>query len=127
MFLAQHVVVHVVGGGYFQTACAELDVHVFILDDRDDAVDQRHDDPLATEMLVLGVVWVDAHGGVAHDGFGAGSGNYSVAVFALDAVAQVIEFAVLFAVDDFFIGEGGEGFRVPIDHPHTAVYQSFVV
>ncbi len=36
ILLAQHVVVHIVGGGDLQTACTEFDVHIVVLDDGND-------------------------------------------------------------------------------------------
>ena len=127
VFLAQHVVVYVVGRGYFQTAGTELDVDVVVHDDGYDAVDQRHDYLLPFEEGVAGIVGVDAHGRIAQDGFGTGRGHDDVFVLPFDVVAQVVELAVLLLVDYLFVREGGERLGVPVDHAHAAVDETFVV
>ena len=95
VLLAQHIVIHIVGGSDLQTARTELDVDIVILDDGDDTVDQRHYDFLAAQPLVLWVGRVDAHGRVAHDGLGTRGGYHGIAA------------TLLIGVDDFaFIARG---------------------
>ena len=134
VFLAQHVVVHVVCRSHFQAARTEFDVHVVILNDGDAAVHERHDDFLAFQPRVLRVGGVDAHGRVAHDGFGACGGHHGVAsaavrlpVFSGQHVFQIIEFAVFFLIHYFFVRECRQCFRIPVHHAHTAIDESFVV
>ena len=124
MLLAQHVVVHIVGGSDLQAARTKLDVDIIILDDRDDAVDQRHYDFLAAQPLVLGVGRVDAHGGVAHDGLWTRGGHHSIAatlligvddfafsargtraVVLVEVITQVVQFAVFIFEDDFLVAQ----------------------
>ena len=69
MRLTQHIVVGVVGRCHLQATSTELDVHITVLDDGNHAVHQRYDDLLALQPLVLRVLGVDTHGGIAHDGF----------------------------------------------------------
>ena len=66
--LAQHGVVLVVGGRHLQAAGAELDVDVAVLDDGHHAANEGHHHLLALEPGILGVLGVDAHGGVANVG-----------------------------------------------------------
>ena len=150
MGLAEVVVVDVVGGGYLQTAGAELDVHVAVLDDRHLASHEGHDDAMAAKPLVLRVFGVDAHGGVAHDGLwtrGCDDGIVAFLVFmhnialllfgsqGLDVdgssvckiVFQVVEFRTLLLVFHLFGGEGGEGLRVPVNHAQAAIDEALVI
>ena len=127
VFLAQHIVVYVVSRSHFQTAGTELDVYVVVHDDGHGPVDQRHDYLLAFEVGVAGVVGVYAHGRIAQNGFGTGGGYDDILVFTLDIVTQVVELAVLLLVDNLFVGEGGEGLGVPVDHAHAAVDEPLVV
>ena len=83
MRLAQHVVVGVVGRCHLQTACAKLNVHIAVLNDRDDAVHQRNDDLASLEPLILRVLRVDTHGGIAHDGLGTGGGDNGVVALGI--------------------------------------------
>ena len=127
MFLAEHVVVHVVGGGDFETACTEVDLYVVVLDDGDLAAYEGNDHALAAEVLVLGVVGVDAHRGVAHDGLRTGSGHDGIAFLADDFVAEVVKFGMFFLVNDFDVGECGLGFGVPVDHALSAIDEALAV
>ena len=127
VFLAQHVVVYVVRGGDLEAACAELNVDVVVLDDGDLAPHERNNDAPSAEVLVLQIVRIDAHGRVAHDRFGAGGGHDGVSVFADDAIAQVVKFALLLLINHLLVAEGGEGGGIPIDHADTTIDQSLTV
>ena len=129
VFFAQHVVVHVVGRSNLQATSTELDIDIVVFDDGDNAVYQWHDDLLTLQPFVLGVVGVDTHGGIAHDGFGTSSSHYGITSFgiALYHITQVVELAMLFLVDYLFVGEGGKCFGVPVYHASTAVNQAFVI
>ena len=132
----------------FQTARTELDVHITVFDDGDDTVHQRHDDLAALEPLVLRVLGVDTHGGIAHDRLRTGGGHDSVVatVILVDDIAiglegflvierlqvshiifQVEEVALLLFVDDLLGGEGGEGLGIPVHHTQTTVDEAFVI
>ena len=76
--LAQHKVVLIVCRRNFQTARTELYIYISVFNYGDYAVDQRHHDLAAFEPCVLGVFGVDTHGRIAHDGLGAGGGNYGI-------------------------------------------------
>ena len=93
VLLAQHVVIGVVSRSHFQASCTELDVYVAVLDDRYLATYERYDDLLSLEPSVLGILGVDTHGCVAHDGLGAGGGHYGVVTF-LVFVDDVVELKV---------------------------------
>ena len=147
MSLAQHVVVRVVGGCHLQASRTELNVYVAVLDDGDDASYERHYHLLALEPLVLRVLGVYAHGGIAHDGFRACcchngivallvlvddvslAGVLYVRAVALggDIVFQVVELRLLVHVYNLLVAECRLSLRVPVDHAETAVYKSFVV
>ena len=42
-------------------------------------------------------------------------------------VFQIEEMAVLLLIDHFFIGQGGQGLGIPVDHAHAAIDEPFVV
>ena len=113
--------------GDLEAACAELNVDVVVLDDGDLAPHERDNDTPSAEVLVLRVVRIDAHGRVAHDRFGAGGSHDGIPVFTDDAVAQVVEFALLLLINHLLVAEGGEGGGIPIDHADTTIDQSLTV
>ena len=143
---SEGVVVDIVGRCHLEAARTKLDIDVAVLDDGDRASHLRHDDVLALEPRVLGVVGVDTHGRVAHDGLGARGGHYGVPsavvavhdvglVLALHArlvlgrhvVFQIVELAVLLLIDHLLVGEGRLGLRVPVDHAYAAIDESLLV
>ena len=122
VFLAEHIVVHVVGWGYLKASRAEFDVHVAVLDNGDGAVHQRHYHFLAPQPLVFGVGGVDTHCCVAHDGLGTcrchdgvatalvvGGDNLAFvacgagSVVVCEVVAQVEQFAVFVFKDNLLV------------------------
>ena len=146
MGLAKHIVVHVVSRSHFQATRTELYVHVAVLYHINHAAHQWHYHLLALEPLVLGVLGIDAHSGVAHNGFGAGSGNHSITAslciamhhFAFSTgfaahiivgniVAQIVELRFFFFVIHFIVAQCGLVLRVPVYHAQSAVNQSLVV
>ena len=114
-------------GGDLEAACAELNVYVVVLDDGDLAPHERDNDAPSAEVLVLRVVRIDAHGRVTHDRFGSGGGHDGIPVFADDAIAQVVEFALLLLINHLLVAEGSEGGRIPIDHANAAIDQPLAV
>ena len=145
VLLAEHIVVHVVRGRYFQAARAELDVYVRVLNHGNHAAHERHDDFLAFQPLIFRVFGVDAHRHVAHNRFGAGGGHHGVASalvavydFALcarcacavvfgEVILHVVELRMLFLINHLLVGEGGLCFRIPVYHAHAAIDQAFAV
>ena len=146
VLLAEHIVVLVVGGSHFETAGAEVNLDIAVLDDGNLAADEGHDDALAFEPLVLGVFGVDAHRRVAHDGLGACRGDDCIAAslgvavddFLLGAgltgeivvgevVAQIVELRFLIDEEDLVVADGRAVGGVPVDHAQAAVDISFVV
>ena len=129
ILFTQHIVIYVVGRSYFQTTGTELNVHIIVLDDRDNTVYQRNDYFLSFQPCVLGVVGVDTHCRIAHDCFGTGRCYYCIAAFRITfhLIAEIEQFSVLFLVDHFFVRKGSQRFRVPVYHTDTTVNQSFVV
>ena len=114
-------------GGDLEAACAELNVDVVVLDDGDLPPHERDNDAPSAEVLVLRVVRIDAHGRVTHDRFGSGGSHDGVSVFADDAIAQVVEFALLLLINHLLVAEGSEGGGIPIDHANAAIDQPLAV
>ncbi len=128
IFLAQHVVVHVVRGRHLQCARTELYVYVRVADYWYRASHQRHDDAgIGRYVLIPFVVGVEADGRIAQNGLGARGGHHEVAVRALDHVTQVVELALRLLVYHLLVRKGRLGCGVPMHHAHAAVYFPLVV
>ena len=146
--LTQHIVVGVVSGSDLQTSGTELNIHITVLNHRDDAVHKRHNNLATFQPLVFGIFGVDAHGGVAHDGLRACGGHNSIVSFlilvddvssgfqfllvvkslqAVHIVFQMEKVALLLLIHHFLGGDGGEGLRIPVDHAQVAIDVSFIV
>ena len=134
MRLAELVVVDIMGRCHLQASRTEFDIHISVLDNGNDTTDQRHDDFMPTQPLVLRVFRIDAHCCITHNCLGASCSHNSVVALGvmvddiafcinvlnvtkvLHIVFQIIQFALLVAVDDFLGGEHGLCLRVPVDH-----------
>ena len=128
VFLAQHVIVHVVRRGHFQRARTELDIDVFVADYGDCAVHQRYDDARpGRQPAVARVVGVDAQRRVAQDRFGARRGDDDRLVRAFDHVAQVVELAVRLLEYHLFVRQRRLRRGIPVDHAYAAVDLAFLV
>ena len=129
---------------YFQTARSKLNVYVSVFDDRNDASYERYNHFLSFQPTVFGVFGVDAHRGIAHDGFRTCGGHDGITSFGIlvnhlafhsrgctgvfgNVVFQVVEFALLFTINDFLVGEGRLGFGVPVDHAQSTIDEPFVI
>ena len=122
VLLAQHVVVYVMGRGDLQRAGSELDVDIFVADDRNRAADQRHDDAgVGRQRGVTRVIGVDAERRIAQNGLGTRRGHDDVLLRTFDFVAQVVELAVRLLEDHLLVRESRFCGGVPVDHPHAAV------
>ena len=78
-------------------------------------------------MLVLWIFGVDTHCRVAHDGLRTCCGYDCISVLADNFVAEIIELAVFFLVDNFDVAECGLRFRIPVDHALASVDETFAV
>ena len=128
VFFTQHIVVYIMGRGYFQTTRTEFDVYIIILNHRNDTVYQRNDHFLSFQPFVLRVVRIDTHSRITHNCFRTGCCNNRVATFRITFyfIAEVIQFSVFFLIDYFFVRKGSQGFRVPVYHANAPVDQSFI-
>ena len=129
IFLSQHIVVHVVCRGYLQAAGTEFDVHILIFDYRYHSVDQGHDYFFPFQMGILRIVRVDAHRRIAHDGFGSRGSHHSIGTcwIAFNLITEIVKLSMYLLVDHLLIRQCRKCLRVPVDHPHTPVYQSFFI
>ena len=148
MRLAQHIVVGVVGWRHLQTAGTELDIHVTVFNNGNDAVHQRHNHLATLEPLVLGVLGVDAHGCIAHDGLWTCGGDNGIVALCIlmDDIAlclqslfviqggetvhiilQVEQMALLFFVDHLLGRKSGECLWIPVHHAETAIDEALVI
>ena len=102
MALADEEVVRVVRRSNFDAAGAELGVDHVVLDDGDDAADERHDYLLAYEVAVLFVARVYRYRAVAEDGLGTRRHDDDRSVGAVrELIGDLVELAVLVLVLDF--------------------------
>ena len=122
VFLAQHVVVHVVRRRHLQGTRAEGDVYIRVADHRNRAPDERHHHAgVLRQPLVALVVGIDAQRRIAQNGLGARRSHDEVFVRPLDRIAQVVELAVRLLEDHLFVRQRGPGRGIPVDHAHAAV------
>ena len=108
---SEGVVVDIVGRRHLEAARTKLDIDVAVLDDGDRASHLRHDDVLALEPRVLGVVLA----------------LHARLVLGRHVVFQIVELAVLLLIDHLLVGEGRLGLRVPVDHAYAAIDESLLV
>ena len=143
--LAEHVVVLVVRRGHFEAAGAEVDVDVAVLNYGHHAAYQRHHNLAAAEPGVLGVLGIDAHGGVAHDSLGACGGHKRIVAsggvgmhhrsfghvealgFLGKVIAEVEEFRLLLDEVYLVVADCGAVLAVPVDHAEASVDKAFIV
>ena len=137
------VVVDIVSWSYLQATSTELDIYVCILDDRNLAVYDRHDNVLTLQPGILLILWVDTHGRVAHDGLRTGGCYYCIvsllilvhhvllihllAVLFYYIILQVVELRVLVLVDNLLVRECSLSLRVPVNHAHATIDESLLV
>ena len=124
VFLPQIVVVWIVSGGHLEASSSKLAVHVVVLDDGDAAPCNGHDRAFSVEVCIPLILGMDANGGVGQDGFWTGGRDGEPFVAAFDLVFHVVQFGLLFGMDDLLIAHGCEGFRVPVDHAQTSVHMA---
>ena len=129
ILFTQHVVVHIMGRGYLQATGTELDVYIIVLNDRNHASYQRNNHLLALQPSILGVIRIDTHGSISHDGFGTGGSNHCITSFGVTFyhVLQIVQLAVFFLVDNFLVTKSSQRLRVPVHHADTTVNQTFVI
>ena len=146
VFFTQHIVIYVMGRSHLQASCAKLHVNVFILNDRNNAIHQRHDDFLAAQPVSLRVVRINAHGRVSHDGLRTRCSYHCIAaalrvamyhffliacfaahVIISHIVLKVIELAMFFFVDYLLITQSCQRLGVPVDHAHAPINKPFVI
>ena len=137
------VVVDIVSWSYLQATGTEFDIYVCILDDRNLAVYERHDHVLALQPGILLILRVDTHGRVAHDGLRTGCCYHGIvtllilvnhvllihllAVLLYYIILQMIELRVLVFVDYLLVRERSLSFRVPVNHAHATIDETFLV
>ena len=148
MCLTQNVVVGVMGGSHLQATSTELNFHIAVLNHVDHAANQRHDDLAALEPLVLGILGIDAHGGIAHDGLGASGGDYGIVALLIlvddvalgtqlllvleglqtvNIISEVIQMALFLVVDNLLITQCGLGLGIPVHHAQATVDVALVI
>jgi len=118
-------VVRVVRRGHLDRAGAELEVGVFVGDDRKLAVHQRQRDRLSDHMRVARVVRIHADAGVAEHRLRARRRDDDVAEFA--GVADVPEVRILLLVLDLGVRERRHAGRAPVDDARAAVDEPLFV
>ena len=97
MRLAQHVVVGIVSRCNLQTSRTKLDVHIAVLNDRDDTTNQWYDDLTAFQPLILGILRINTHRRVTHNGFRTCGGHYGIIALGIfmDNVTGFFKFSLI--------------------------------
>ena len=126
------VVVGIMGRCDLEAACTEIHFDIFIFYNRDFLVDERDDDLLALEPEMPLVRRIDTDGRIRHDCLGTGRRNHKILVGRIalavgNIVAEMIEMALGVLVDNLVVADGSEGYRIPVDHAHSPVDQTFLV
>ena len=145
MRLTQHIVVGVMRWRYLQATRTELDIYIAVLDNRNHAINEWHDDLTALQPLILRVLGVDTHSGIAHDSLRTRGGHNSVVALlvlmnyvalsvnrisgyrTIHIVLQMIEVALLFLVDDLFGRKGGQRLGIPVNHSQATIDEALVI
>ena len=143
VLFAEHIVVRIVGGRDFQTAGTEFDIDIAVFNDRNHTIHEGDAHLLSLQPTILRILGVNAHGRVAHNGFGARGCDNGIATFlvtmddfalnsrcgtviSLNIILEVVEFAFLLAIDHLFVGECGLRLGIPVDHTEATIDQPFV-
>ena len=128
ILLAEHVVVDVVRRRNLQRTRTETYIHIAVADQGYRTPHERHDDTRTLRQRCITLIFgIDAQRRIAQNGLRTRRGNYDITVRTLDGIAQVVEFSVRLAVDHLFVREGRLRRRIPVDHPHAAIYLALVV
>ena len=148
MGLAQLIVINIVGWCYLEATRTELNVHIAVLNNRNDTSYQWHNHFLAVEPLIFGIFGVNAHGRITHNSLGTSGGHHSIVAFSVtmnytalsnhfrqvglvkhvrDIIFQIIELAFLVTIDYLLRREHGLCLGIPVDHTKTSVNKSLAI
>ena len=148
MGLAQLIVINIVGWCYLEATRTELNVHIAVLNNRNDTSYQWHNHFLAVEPLIFGIFGVNAHGSITHNSLGTSGGHHSIVAFSVtmnytamsnhfrqvglvkhvrDIIFQIIELAFLVTIDYLLRREHGLCLGIPVDHTKTSVNKSLAI
>ena len=83
MSLAEHIVVCIMGWSDFQTTSTKLDIYISVFDDRYYATDQRYDDLMTAEPMILWIFRVDTHCCIAHNGLRTSSSDDGIVALVI--------------------------------------------
>src|ERR1700682_2029741 len=118
-------VVEVVRRGNFDGAGAEREVDENrIAHDRNRAVCEGETDLLADPLVVPRIFWVDRHRAITEHSFWSGRRDGETNRWILfERVIDEIQFPCDLLMLDFYIGQGCETARAPIDQPLPSINQ----
>ena len=106
VFLAYHIVVHIVGRGHLQHTRSELRIHIIVRDDGNAP---------------------DAKGHIAEYRLRTRRSHRQIAAALLQHVAQIVELPVRLAKNHLLVRKSRLRGGVPVHHTYPAVNQSFVI
>ena len=92
---SQLVVVYIVCRCNLQTACSEFYIYITVFNNGNYTVYQWHDYLMTAQPLVLGVLGVDTHSGIAHNGLGTCGSNNGIIAFLI-LVDDIVVFFRIF-------------------------------
>jgi len=127
MALADFEVVGIVCRCNFEGSGAEGRIDIGIGDDRNSFIDEWNQDQLADPGLVAFVIGMHGDGGIRHDGFRSlGSNNDALGGIGGQGIADMKKPGIFLFVNDFFVGEYGFRFAVPVGHAAAPVDFTFI-
>ena len=144
VLLTQSVVIDIVGWGNFQTTGTKFYIYIAVFNHRDYSVYERHAYLLTFEPSVLGVLRVNAHGCVTHDGFRTGSSHDCIATVGIfvnnfafntsciaivvnNVILKIVKLALLLTINHFLVRKCSLGLRIPVYHAEATIDKALVI
>ncbi len=113
--------------GDLQAPCPELHVNILIEDERNLTVGHGYNDLLPLHACITFIIRVGAYSRITKDGLRPGGCHHDIIVLTNYFVTHIIEFRLLFSVDNLFIRDSRERLRIPVDHSYSAVDQPLFI
>ena len=113
---------------YLQGSGTELDIDIFIPNDRNRPTNQRYNHPsIFGKMLITGIIRIDTKCRITQNGFGTSCSYHKILFRTFDMITQVIKLTLRLTVDHLLIRQGGKRCRVPVYHTYPAINLAFIV
>ena len=121
------IVVRVVSGSNFNYARTELDINIFIGNNRYFPMNDRENKRFADDILIALVIGVDSNGSIAEHGLRSCGGKLNIAASVLERIAKMPEMTCLILILDLSVRDGGAAVRAPVYHSLALIDESFII